>query len=144
MCGEGCSSGKDGRSRGVAVEGRDTDGDVVLSEASRLSVISDEDCRRGRVLGAREVVDVNRRDRGRVSVGRNAGLALSARLARAVDAAALEALVNAEDDVIRNEGLEVEDLLDTESAEGGADDVRGKTEEALGDLLDTRVLAVEA
>ena len=90
------------------------------------------------------MVDVHRGDGGRVGVRGNAGLALGARLAGAVDAAALEALVNAEDDVIRNEGLEVEDLLDTESAEGGADDVRGKTEEALSNLLDTGVLAVEA
>ena len=81
---------------------------------------------------------------GGVRVGRDAGLALGAGLARALDAAALETLVDAEDDVVRDEGLEVEHLLHTEAAESSADNVRGKTEEALGNLLHAGVLAVEA
>ena len=60
------------------------------------------------------------------------------------DATTLQALVNAEDDVVGDVCLEVRDVLNTETAESGTDDVRGKTEEALSDLLDTGVLAVEA
>ena len=56
----------------------------------------------------------------------------------------MQALVNTKDDVVGDVVLEVGNLLDTETTEGSADDVRGKTEEALSDLLDTRVLAVEA
>ena len=55
----------------------------------------------------------------------------------------MQALVNAKDDVVGDVILEVGNFLDTETTEGSADDVRGKTEEALSNLLDTRVLAVE-
>ena len=90
------------------------------------------------------MVDVYRGDGGRVGVRGDARLALCTRLAGALDAAALKALIDTEDDVVGDERLMVIDLLDTETTEGSADDVRGKTEEALSDLLDTRVLAVEA
>ena len=59
------------------------------------------------------------------------------------DATTLQALIDTEDDVVGDERLKVSDLLDTETTEGSADDVRGKTEEALSNLLDTGVLAVE-
>ena len=91
-----------------------------------------------------QVVHVDRLDVLGESVRSNAGLALSSVLGRALDAAAREALLNAEDDVVGDECLEIEDLLDTETTESGTNNVRGKTEEALGDLLDTRVLAIEA
>ena len=59
------------------------------------------------------------------------------------DTATLQALVNTEDDVVGDVVLEVGNFLDTETTEGSADDVRGKTEEALSNLLDTGVLTVE-
>ena len=59
------------------------------------------------------------------------------------DATTLQALIDTEDDVVGDERLKVSDLLNTETTEGSADDVRGKTEEALSNLLDTGVLAVE-
>ena len=90
------------------------------------------------------MVDVHRGDGGRVGIRGDARLALRTRLAGALDAAALEAFVNAEDNVVGDECLEIRDLLHAETAESGTDDVRGKTEEALSDLRDTGVLAVEA
>ena len=100
--------------------------------ASRLAFLDDQ------------VVHVDRLNVLGESVGVDAGLALSSLLRGALDAAALEALVDTEDDVVGDVSLEVKDFLYTEATESSTNDVRGKAEEALGDLLDTGVLAVEA
>ena len=100
--------------------------------------------RTGRRRNTGQVVHVRRTDGLRERIARNTRLALRAWLSGALNAAALEALVNAENDVVGDVRLKVRDVLDTEATEGGADNVRGKTEEALANLVDTGVLAVEA
>jgi hypothetical protein len=62
-------------------------------------------------------------------VGRDARLGLRGRLLDARDAAALEALVDAQDDVVGDQVLEVRDVFDAEAAERRADDVRGQAED---------------
>jgi len=65
-------------------------------------------------------------------------------LGGALDAALREAVVGTEGDVVGDEGLETSNVLDTETVEGGTNNVWGDTEVALSDLEDTRILVVES
>jgi hypothetical protein len=61
----------------------------------------------------------------------------------ALDLAPLEAFIGTESDVIGDESLETSNVFNTETVEGGTDNVGRNTVVALSDLEDTRILVVE-